>query len=176
MCRRVLGQRSYIVEVAGHTCRRNRRQLRSTNEDETPDGGSSVIRAPISQQTGRRQPDVVDILMSSPKHAARDTEARRDERRTEPCARRMTLRNRVDIITLSHHAKSWQTKLACPINQHKYYFIITIYSLRICMHYCKINTLRGICILRRNRCLPSPLKACSMLPSITQAPLGGSTF
>ena len=117
LCRRVLGQRSYnIMEVAGHIYRRNRRQLRSTNElvpiadDQKPAGGDSVTRAPISQQTGKRQPDVVDIPMSpcprlgttrgTPRrHERRDEPVtpRDTPRRDEPSARRMTLRNRVDI-------------------------------------------------------------------------------
>ena len=118
-CRRVLGQRSYFVEVADHTYRRNR-QLRSTNElvtfadDQTLVGGDSGTRAPISQQISLRQPDVVDIPMSpcprlnTPRGTPR-RDKRRDERRDEPMtppdtprryessARRMTMRNRVDI-------------------------------------------------------------------------------
>ena len=121
VCRRVLGQRSYIVEVAGHNYRRNRRQLRSTNEmvpiaddqtpdDQTPVGSDSVTRAPISQQTGQRQPDVVDIpMLPCPRLNTPRGTSSRDERRAEPVtpsdtprrdeprARRMTLRNRGDI-------------------------------------------------------------------------------
>ena len=104
------------MEVAGHTYRRNRQQLRSTNEmvpiadDQTPVGSDSVTRAPISQQTGQRQPDVVDIPMSpcprlnTPRGTPRRDERRAEPvtprdtpRRDEPSARRMTLRNRGDM-------------------------------------------------------------------------------
>ena len=69
--------------------------MRSTNElvplvdDQTPDRGDSVTRAPISQQTGQRQPVVVDIpispcrAVSSPKHAGGH---RREARRASDIA------------------------------------------------------------------------------------------
>ena len=54
VCGRVLGQRSYIVEVAGHTYRRNRRQLRSTNElVPLADDQTEVIRSPERQSPNR---------------------------------------------------------------------------------------------------------------------------
>ncbi|RLJ22807.1 hypothetical protein DJ031_00235 [bacterium endosymbiont of Escarpia laminata] len=108
VCKRALGQRSYTVDVEGHTYRRNRRQLRATNEsapsvtvahDVTPDVGDSVPRAMISNPTGQRQPAVVVDIPLSPcprPNTPRGTPGIMP-RRDEPAARRMTLRDRVDI-------------------------------------------------------------------------------
>ena len=63
VCRRELGQRSYIVDVAGHTYRRNRRQLRSTNElvpiadDQTPVGAENAAGDTEARREARRASD-----------------------------------------------------------------------------------------------------------------------
>ena len=62
VCKSSMGQRSYNVEVAGQTYRRNRRELRETSEmaplrtvdDLTPDEGEP-------EPTGQRQTFVVEL-------------------------------------------------------------------------------------------------------------------
>ena len=96
VCRSSLGQRSYNVEVAGQTYRRNRRQFRATSQieplgtldDLTPDEGEP-------EPTGQRQTSVVDVPLppcpspNSPRGTPSDTSIRDELYEPRP----MTLRN-----------------------------------------------------------------------------------